>query len=75
MTTTRPGPARRMGPSGSEVWHSILDGADDILREEGHAELTSRRIAERIGVKQRLVYYYFNTMDDLVVALFGDHRE
>lgn len=59
-----------MGPPGSDVWHAMLDGAEDILREEGHAELTSRRIAERIGVKQRLVYYYFHTMDDLVVALF-----
>ncbi|WP_229736514.1 TetR/AcrR family transcriptional regulator [Novosphingobium endophyticum] len=70
MTTTKPEPARRMGPPGSENWHAMLDGAEDILREEGHAELTSRRIAERIGVKQRLVYYYFHTMDDLVVALF-----
>jgi len=61
-----------MGPAGSENWHAMLNGAEDILREEGHAELTSRRIAERIGVKQRLVYYYFHTMDDLVVALF--HR-
>jgi len=50
----------------------MLDSAEDVLREEGHAELTSRRIAERIGVKQRLVYYYFHTMDDLVVEMF--HR-
>ena len=70
MTITKPGPARRMGPPGSEIWHAMLAGAEDILREEGHAQLTSRRIAERIGVKQRLVYYYFHTMDDLVVALF-----
>lgn len=48
----------------------MLDGAEAILREEGHAELTSRRVAERIGVKQRLVYYYFRTMDDLVISLF-----
>jgi AcrR family transcriptional regulator len=53
----------------------MLDGAEDILREQGHAELTSRRIAERIGVKQRLVYYYFHTMDDLVVALFKRSSE
>lgn len=63
-------PDRRMGPAGSETWHAMLDGAEYILREEGHAQLTSRRIAERIGVKQRLVYYYFMTMDDLVVELF-----
>ncbi len=70
MTTTKPAPARRMGPAGSETWHAMLDGAEAILRDEGHAELTSRRIAERIDVKQRLVYYYFHTMDDLVVELF-----
>lgn len=59
-----------MGPPGSENWHAMLDGAEAILRDEGHAALTSRRIAEQIGVKQRLVYYYFRTMDDLVVEMF-----
>ena len=59
-----------MGPEGSDNWHAMLDGAEAILREEGHAALTSRRVAERIGVKQRLVYYYFRTMDDLVISLF-----
>ncbi len=59
-----------MGPEGSDNWHAMLDGAEGILREEGHAALTSRRVAERIGVKQRLVYYYFRTMDDLVISLF-----
>jgi AcrR family transcriptional regulator len=63
---------RRMGPVGSDNWHAMLDSAQDILREEGHAQLTSRRIAERMGVKQRLVYYYFRTMDELIVDLF--HR-
>jgi AcrR family transcriptional regulator len=48
----------------------MLDGAEEILRDEGHAYLTSRRIAERIGVKQRLVYYYFRTMDDLIIETF-----
>ncbi|PEQ13042.1 TetR family transcriptional regulator [Novosphingobium sp. PC22D] len=59
-----------MGPAGSENWHAMLDGAEDVLREEGHAALTSRRVAERVGVKQRLIYYYFSTMDELVVAMF-----
>jgi AcrR family transcriptional regulator len=48
---------RRMGPPGSDNWHAMLDGAEAILRDEGHAALTSRAVAERIGVKQRLVYY------------------
>jgi len=59
-----------MGPAGSANWHAMLDGAEDILREEGYAALTSRAVAERIGVKQRLVYYYFATMDQLIVETF-----
>jgi AcrR family transcriptional regulator len=64
-----------MGPPGSENWHAMLDAAEDILREEGHAQLTSRRIAERIGVKQRLVYYYFHTMEELIVEMFRRSSE
>ena len=59
-----------MGPPGSATWNLILDGAEAILRDEGYAALTSRRIAERIGIQQRLVYYYFLTMDDIVVEAF-----
>jgi len=70
MRKAKKPPARRMGPTGSANWLAMLDGAEDILREEGYAALTSRRVAERIGVKQRLVYYYFHTMDDLIVETF-----
>jgi AcrR family transcriptional regulator len=59
-----------MGPVGSTNWSAMLDGAEDILREEGYAALTSRAVAERVGVKQRLVYYYFATMDELIVETF-----
>lgn len=62
-----------MGRPGSPVWCAMLDSADAILREEGYGELTSRRIAERTGVKQRLVYYYFRTMDDLIAETFRRH--
>lgn len=62
--------ARRMGPKGSPIWISMLDAAEVILCEEGYGALTSRRVAERIGVKQRLVYYYFRTMDELIVETF-----
>jgi AcrR family transcriptional regulator len=59
-----------MGPVGSATWNLVLDAAEGILLEEGYAALTSRRIADRIGIKQRLVYYYFHTMDDIVVEAF-----
>lgn len=63
---------RRMGPKGSDIWLAMLDAAEQILCEDGYGALTSRNIAERIGVKQRLVYYYFRTMDELIVETF--HR-
>ena len=68
---------RRMGPVGSANWHAMLDAAEATLLEEGYGALTSRRIAERVGVKQRLVYYYFQTMDEIIVETFRrmSHRE
>lgn len=59
-----------MGPAGSENWHAMLDASEATLLEEGYGALTSRRIAERVGVKQRLVYYYFATMDEIIVETF-----
>jgi AcrR family transcriptional regulator len=59
-----------MGPVNSATWSLLLDGAENILKEEGYASLTSRRIAERVGIKQQLTYYYFRTMDDLMVEAF-----
>jgi AcrR family transcriptional regulator len=48
----------------------LLDGAEEILKEEGYAALTSRRVAQRVGIKQQLTYYYFRTMDELMVEAF-----
>lgn len=70
MTRSTQPPKRRMGPAGSPVWHAFLDGAEEILRDEGYAALTSRNIANRAALNQQLIYYYFHTMDDLIVALF-----
>src|SRR5215213_1236252 len=67
---TRAAVNRRMGPVGSLNWIAMLDAAEATLLEEGYGALTSRRIAERVGVKQRLVYYYFQTMDELIVETF-----
>lgn len=70
MTSTR-----RMGPRQSETWHALLDAAETVLRDEGYAAASSRRIAEVAGVKQQLVYYYFKTMDDLLLATFKRRTE
>ncbi|MGE2815704.1 TetR/AcrR family transcriptional regulator [Mycobacterium heidelbergense] len=47
----------------------MIEATARIMREEGYAAATSRRVATAAGVKQALVYYYFPTMDDLFVEV------
>lgn len=47
----------------------LIEATARIMREEGYAAATSRRVAAAAGVKQALVYYYFPTMDDLFVEV------
>lgn len=61
---------RRMGPQDSATSNALLDATERVLRDEGYAAATSRRIAAEAGVKQQLVYYYFRTMDELLLAAF-----
>jgi AcrR family transcriptional regulator len=61
-----------MGPEDSPTFDALLDAAEQVLRTDGYAQTTSRRVAHEAGLKQQLVYYYFQTMDDLLLATF--HR-
>ena len=47
----------------------LMEATVQIMRDEGYAAATSRRVAALAGVKAALVYYYFDTMDDLFVAV------
>lgn len=47
----------------------LIEATAKIMREEGYAAATSRRVAAEAGVKQALVYYYFPTMDHLYVQV------
>ncbi|MDQ2636117.1 MAG: TetR/AcrR family transcriptional regulator [Actinomycetota bacterium] len=47
----------------------LIEATAQIIRDEGYAAATSRRVAAAAGVKQALVYYYFPTMDDLYVEV------
>jgi len=50
----------------------LMAATEEIMREDGYAAATSRRVAERAGVRSALVYYYFPTMDDLFLAVLSD---
>jgi AcrR family transcriptional regulator len=53
----------------------LLDAAEQLMRDEGYAAVTSRRIAEKAGLKPQLVHYYFRTMDDLFLEMFRRRAE
>lgn len=61
---------RRIGREDSETRRLLLDVTQRLMRAEGHAAVSSRRVAALAGVKPPLVHYYFRTMDDLFLAVF-----
>ncbi|NGY04035.1 TetR/AcrR family transcriptional regulator [Solimonas terrae] len=58
---------RRMGVEGSTRRTLFVDAAEALLRSEGYMSLSARQVAARAGLKTQLLYYYFRTMDDLVL--------
>jgi AcrR family transcriptional regulator len=60
---------RRLGLEGSQTRARFIDAAEAVLRDEGLPALTARQVAARAGLKTQLLYYYFRTMDDLILAL------
>lgn len=61
--------ARRFGTENSPTRSLLLDAAENLMREEGYHAVTSRKLAERAGLKHQIVHYYFRTMDDLLLAV------
>lgn len=47
----------------------ILDTTERIMVDEGYAGVTSRRVAQKLGINGATVHYYYPTMDDLFIAL------
>jgi TetR/AcrR family transcriptional regulator len=67
--------ARRIGAPDAKNRSVLLDAAEQLLLEEGYAAVTSRRVAERAGLKPQLVHYYFRTMEELFLAVFRRRAE
>jgi AcrR family transcriptional regulator len=45
---------------------ALLDAAERLLVEVGHAGITTRRLAEEAGVNHGLVHYYFGSNENLL---------
>jgi AcrR family transcriptional regulator len=66
---------RRIGTEHSQTRLALLDATEQLMLEEGYASVTSRRVAQKAGLKPQLVHYYFRTMDDLFLAAFQRRAE
>jgi AcrR family transcriptional regulator len=47
---------------------ALIEAAVAVLRESGFASASARRIAQRAGCNQALVFYHFGTVNDLLMA-------
>jgi AcrR family transcriptional regulator len=50
----------------SAAEEALLDAAERLLVEVGHAGITTRRLAEEAGVNHGLVHYYFGSNENLL---------
>jgi AcrR family transcriptional regulator len=66
---------RRMGSPEAKNRAALLDAAEHIMLEEGYPAASSRRVAEKAGIKHQLVHYYFHGMDELFTAAFRRSAE
>jgi AcrR family transcriptional regulator len=51
----------------STAEEALMDAAERLLVEVGHARITTRRLAEEAGVNHGLVHYYFGSNEHLLV--------
>ena len=51
----------------STAEEALLDAAERLLVDAGHAGITTRRLAEEAGVNHGLVHYYFGSNENVLV--------
>jgi AcrR family transcriptional regulator len=57
-------PAERVDPR-----EALLDAAERLLIEVGHARISARRLAKEAGVNLGLVHYHFGSMENLFLEV------
>jgi AcrR family transcriptional regulator len=68
----RPGKGRPRRAEGEEraIHNALLAAADECIADERTSNVPVRRIAQKAGVNQAMINYYFNSKDGLLLALF-----
>lgn len=66
---------RRMGPPDASARLQLIDATERVIARDGYPAATSRNVGKEAGVNQKLVFYYFQNMEELVVATFRRRSE
>lgn len=66
---------RRARAGVKDIRKDLLDAAEALLREKGYGAATARNVANRMGLKHQAVFYYFGTLDELLLALYRRNVE
>jgi AcrR family transcriptional regulator len=54
---------------------ALLDAAERLLIEDGHAGITTRKVAAEAGVNHGLVHYYFGSIEELLFQAMERYTE
>lgn len=52
-----------------------MDAVEAVMLDKGYAGVTARNVADRAGLNYQLVFYYFQGMDDLLLATYRRRTE
>lgn len=75
MPATRHRSGTAVLPKGRERIEAILDAATSVLIDEGHARLSTRKIAARANIRPGHLQYYYPTKQDVVRGLLERYLE
>lgn len=53
----------------ADIRQKLLDATEAVVRAEGYAAASVRRVAREAGVTHQAVFYYFGSQDELLLAL------
>ena len=73
-STSQPSGAAEAGPR-EVARRALLDAAERLLIEEGHAGITTRKVAAEAGVNHGLVHYYFGSIEELLFQAMERYTE
>ena len=68
-------PSRPAAPPREHARQALLDAAERLLISDGHAGISTRRLAQEAGVNHGLVHYYFGSMEELFVQVLERFTE